>query len=695
MKFDERRARELLTRSVGRADADFRDGQCEAIQHVVEGRGRLLVVQKTGWGKSSVYFIATKLLREQGAGPALLVSPLLALMRNQIDAAARMGVRAVTINSTNEDKWDDVVAAVLGGAADVLLVSPEQFSSAKFIDQVLKKFVHRMSLLVVDEAHCISDWGHDFRPDYRLIERMLRSLPASMRVLATTATANARVIADLESVLGENLLVVRGDLARPSLALQTVRLPSAAERMAWLAEHLPGMRGSGIVYTLTIADSERVAAWLNARGIVAAAYSGAMDSEVRVSLEQKLLRNELKALVSTSALGMGFDKPDLGFVVHYQAPGSVVTYYQQVGRAGRAVRGAYGVLLSGIEEARVNDYFIESAFPTRDEVAAVLAALHAAPGGLGREALLARVNMRTPRLEQALKVLGLEQPAPVMKEGTRWRSTGAPVTDAFWQRAERLTALRRAEQEEMRRYIALESGHMEFLVRALDGDPAQSAPASHGLAPLPATVTAEAVRTAVEYARGNELLTIKPRLQAPKIVSSLSGLSGAIPAALQARPGRALCALDDAGYGPLVSAGRAAGRFDDDLVEACAALVERWRMDAAPEWVTCVPSLRRPALVADFARRLAAQLCLPFRAALAVREERPEQRTMRNRTHLLQNVDGAFAVAMPSLPPAPVLLVDDLVDSGWTLTVAAALLQRAGCGPVWPLALARGSVEVE
>jgi ATP-dependent DNA helicase RecQ len=191
------------------------------------------------------------------------------------------------------------------------------------------------------------------------------------------------------------------------------------------------------------------------------------------------------------------------------------------------------------------------------------------------------------------------------------------------------------------------------------------------------------------------LLTIKPRLQAPKIAPSLSGLSGAIPAALQARPGRALCALDDAGYGPLVSAGRAAGRFDDELVEACAALVERWRTDAAPEWVTCVPSLRRPALVADFARRLAARLRLPFRAALAVREERPEQRTMRNRTHLLQNVDGAFATAMPSLPPAPVLLVDDLVDSGWTLTVAAALLQRAGCGPVWPLALARGSVEVE
>jgi ATP-dependent DNA helicase RecQ len=693
MKFDERHARELLARGVGRSDADFRDGQREAIRHVVEGRGRLLVVQKTGWGKSSVYFIAVKLLREQGAGPALLVSPLLALMRNQIEAAARMGVRAVTINSSNEDEWQDAVAAVLNDAADVLLVSPERFSNAVFIEQVLSKIADRVSMLVVDEAHCISDWGHDFRPDYRLIERMLRNLPPTMRVLATTATANSRVIADLGAVLGENLLVVRGDLARPSLALQTLRLPGAAERMAWLAEYLPRIPGSGIVYTLTIDDAERVAAWLCARGIDAAAYSGGMTTEERVPLERRLLAGEIKALVATSALGMGFDKPDLGFVVHYQAPGSVVTYYQQVGRAGRAVQGAYGVLLSGIEEDRVNDYFIESAFPTRTDVESLLAALDAAPLGLTRDELLTRVNLRPTRLEHALKLLGLEWPAPVAKDGSRWRRTGAPLTEAFWERAERLTALRRAEQEEMRRYIALESGHMDFLVRALDGDPVQSSPPSHGLPPLPGTTPPDLVRAAVEFVRGAAALVIEPRKLAPKVTPSVSGVSGAIAPELRAQAGRALCAIDDVGYGPLVQAGRAAGRFDDALVEACAALLGRWRPDPEPEWVTCVPSLRHPMLVADFAQRLAARLALPFRAALVVREERPAQRTMRNRAQQLRNVDGAFDVTLPAQPPRPVLLVDDLVDSGWTLTVAAALLRRAGAGPVWPLALARGGRE--
>ena len=338
--YDASRALDLLRIGSGRDDAAFRDGQEEAIRHVVEGRGRLLVVQKTGWGKSFVYFIATKLLRESGAGPAILVSPLLSLMRNQIAAAERMGVRATTINSTNTDEWQKVAKQVTQNEVDILLISPERLASEGFLETVLNPIAATISLLVIDEAHCISDWGHDFRPHYRLIERTARTLPPNARLLATTATANDRVMNDLRSILGRDLHVSRGELARPSLSLQTIRLPNQAARLAWLADTVPQLPGSGIIYALTVADADMVNRWLVSKGIRSFAYHAGLETAERIRREEMLLTNEVKALVATSALGMGYDKPDLSFVIHYQMPGSVVHYYQQVGRAGRAIESA-------------------------------------------------------------------------------------------------------------------------------------------------------------------------------------------------------------------------------------------------------------------------------------------------------------------------------------------------------------------
>ena len=356
-EFDQDRALALLREGVAERSAEFRAGQAQAIRHVVTGAGRLLVVQKTGWGKSFVYFIAAKMLREAGQGPALLVSPLLSLMRNQIAAARRMGVEAETINSDNLTRWREVEDALRADEVDILLIAPERLANERFRNSVLAEVADRIALLVIDEAHCISDWGHDFRPHYRLIERTIRVLPPNLRLLATTATANDRVTEDLAEILGPNLTIARGDLHRPSLALQTMRLPSQAERLAWLADQLPKLPGSGIVYTLTVRDAEQVAAWLKSRGIKVEAYTG-QTGESRPELEQALLDNRVKGLVATTALGMGFDKPDLAFVIHYQTPGSVVAYYQQVGRAGRALDSAYGVLLSGREETDITDYFI-------------------------------------------------------------------------------------------------------------------------------------------------------------------------------------------------------------------------------------------------------------------------------------------------------------------------------------------------
>ena len=685
MTYNPARALELLRMGTGRADANFRDDQEDAIRHIVGGKGRLLVVQKTGWGKSFVYFIATKLLREAGAGPALLISPLLALMRNQIAAAERMGVHADTINSDNLNDWAAVEAKLRRNETDILLISPERLANERFGTEVLAPIAGQISMLVIDEAHCISDWGHDFRPHYRLLERIVKTLPPTVRLLATTATANNRVMDDLCAVLGPKLELSRGDLNRGSLSLQTIRLPSQAERLAWLAEQLATLQGHGIIYTLTVRDAYQVAEWLKSQGINVEAYTGETGDR-REALEQALLQNKVKALVATTALGMGYDKPDLAFVIHYQMPGSVVAYYQQVGRAGRALDAAYGVLLSGDEETNIADWFIRSAFPTRDEAASVLAALEAEPDGLSVPELLGLVNISKGRVDKTIALLSLESPAPIAKQGTKWQLTAASLSDEFWERAERLTAVRRAEVEQMREYVELPFGeHMRFLVRALDGDDTAVSPPA--LPPLPTTVNDAPVRQAVEFLRRTKL-PIEPRKMWPAGGMPQYGVKGFIAAGAQAQPGRALCIWGDAGWGLLVRKGKYRdGRFADDLVGACVRMVSEWAPNPPPTWVTCVPSLRHPDLVPDFARRLADALRLPFHTVIAKTDDRPEQKTMANSAQRARNIDGSLSLNGQPIPDGPVLLVDDMVDSRWTLTVSAWLLKNAGSGEVWPLAL--------
>lgn len=687
MAYDPKRALELLRIGSGRADATFRDGQEDAIRHIVEGKGRLLVVQKTGWGKSFVYFIATKLLREAGAGPALLISPLLALMRNQIAAAERMGVRAATINSDNQDEWKSVEAKLRRNEVDILLIAPEKLGNDWFNTEVLAGIAGQISLMVIDEAHCISDWGHDFRPHYRLLERIARTLPANLRLLATTATANDRVMEDLVAVLGPKMKVLRGDLDRDSLTLQTMRLPSQAVRLAWIAQQLSSLPGHGIIYTLTIRDANQLADWLKARGFAVEAYTG-KTGDRRKELEQALQENKVKALVATTALGMGYDKPDLAFVIHFQMPGSVVAYYQQVGRAGRALESAYGVLLSGDEEEGITDWFIRSAFPTRQEVDDVLGALNEAPEGLSIPDLMTCVNMSKGRIEKTITALSLESPAPIAKQGTKWQLTAAELGDGFWARADRLTKLRRAELQQMQEYVSRPFGqHMGFLIDALDGDSSTVSPPS--LPPLSEDVDQLLVREAEEFLCRTSL-SIEPRKKWPVGGMPQYGIHTASTIPYQAQPGKALCVWGDAGWGGLVRQGKYHdGHFSDDLVAACVKMIQEWNPQPSPTWVTCVPSLRHPELVPNFAQRLAAALGLPFHMVIAKTDARPEQKTMANSTQQARNIDGSLALNGQPIPPGPVLLVDDMVDSRWTLTVSAWLLRKSGSGAVWPMALSQ------
>jgi ATP-dependent DNA helicase RecQ len=676
-----------LRQSLAREDATFRDGQWPAIEALLAGR-RILVVQRTGWGKSVVYFLATRLLRDRGAGPTLLISPLLALMRNQIDAARRIGIRAATINSSNTEEWGEVTRRLLDDGIDILLISPERLANERFRDDVLIPVAGRIGLFVVDEAHCISDWGHDFRPDYRRIVSILTMLPRNVPVIATTATANDRVVEDVRHQMGD-IETFRGPLVRSSLRLQNVRLPSQAARLAWLAEHIPAFPGSGIVYTLTVRDTERVARWLEHKGIRARAYHG--DSADRVSLEDALLSNRIKVLVATVALGMGFDKPDLGFVVHFQRPGSVVHYYQQVGRAGRAVDDAYGVLLNGREDDDIIDYFIRTAFPPQAHVNDVLQALEDSDG-LSIAGLEAKLNLSHSKIEKALKFLAFESPAPVQKQGSKWHRTPVPFElDAG--RIAKLCDLRRAEQRQMQEYMDSSGCLMRFLSAALDdphaADCGRCANCNGGEV-VPRTYDRDLANEAVAFLRHSHN-PIEPRkLWIGKVAKH--GFQGRIRPELANESGRALCAYGDAGWGDLVRQGKyETSRYDDDLVQATAQMVSEWSPRPRPRWLTCVPSTRHPELVPDFARRLAAKLGIPFRPAVRKVAEHEPQKLMENSAQQLRNLDGVFAIDEGELVRGPVLLVDDMVDSGWTLTVVGALLREAGCPGVFPVALADAS----
>jgi ATP-dependent DNA helicase RecQ len=720
----------VLRELTGRPDAVFREGQDVAVAALVEQGQRALVVQRTGWGKSAVYFVSTALLRRRGTGPTLLVSPLLALMRDQVAAASRAGIRAVEISSANATEWDDVAAQLAADEVDVLLVSPERLTNPRFREEQLPDLVRRCGLLVVDEAHCVSDWGHDFRPDYRRIRDLLGTLPEGTPVLATTATANERVVADVAEQLGAGgvpVTTVRGPLARDSLRLGVLRLPTDRARLAWLAAHLGDLPGSGIVYTLTVAAAEETAALLRDAGYDVRAYTGRLDDADRREAEEALRANAVKALVATSALGMGFDKPDLGFVVHLGAPSSPFSYYPQVGRAGGAVVSADVLLLPGPEDLAIWQWFATSSMPREDHAAAVLSAM--ADGKAWSVARLETVaDVRRSRLELLLKVLAVDGAVERVQGG--WRSTGQPwVYDA--DRYARVHRTREAEQRAMIAYarpVDEAQCRMAFLQEALD-DPT-AAPCgrcdvcSGPWYPVDVPAGAAEAAAAVLDRPGVEL---PPRAQWPTGADRLGvEVRGKISPDEQLEPGRAVARLTDLGWGQrlrtLLGDDGVGGVVDleapgieedpdaafdvpvrhtpadpppdDELMKACARVLAAWDWAERPGAVIAMPSRRRPQLIRGVSEGLARMGRLPFLGSLSLAHGGPTGQPGGNSAFRLAGVWGRIVVgpelaeALRALGPAPVLLVDDLADSRWTMTVAGRELRRAGASAVLPFALA-------
>ncbi|MET9918850.1 RecQ family ATP-dependent DNA helicase [Streptomyces sp. NPDC006435] len=705
----------VLARLVGdpTGTARLREDQWLAIEALVADKRRALVVQRTGWGKSAVYFVATSLIRAQGGGPTVIVSPLLALMRNQVAAAARAGISARTINSSNTEEWETVQAEVAAGEVDVLLVSPERLNNPDFRDQVLPRLAAATGLLVVDEAHCISDWGHDFRPDYRRLRTMLADLPAGVPVLATTATANARVTADVAEQLGTgagtDALVLRGSLDRESLSLNVLQLPNAAHRLAWLGDHLKELPGSGIIYTLTVAAAEEVTAYLRQCGHTVASYTGRTENADRQQAEDDLLANRVKALVATSALGMGFDKPDLGFVVHLGSPSSPIAYYQQVGRAGRGVEHAEVLLLPGKEDEAIWEYFASVAFPPEEQVRRTIDALAHAGRPLSLPALEPLVDLRRTRLETMLKVLDVDGAVRRVKGG--WIATGEPwVYDS--ERYAWVARQRTAEQQAMREYATTTGCRMEFLRRRLDDEEATACGRCDNCAG--ARFDDQVSSVALDGARG-ELsrpgVEMEPRKMWPTGLSAVGvDLKGRIPAGEVSFTGRALGRLSDIGWGnrlrPMLAPQAPDAPVPDDVANAVVSVLADWAKgpggwasgaeDAAPRpvGVVTVASQSKPRLIQSLGGRIAEIGRMPLLGSVTYAPGATDLRISRTNSaqrvralHEALTVEPGLADALASAG-GPVLLVDDLADTGWTLAVAARLLRRAGTQGVFPLVLA-------
>jgi ATP-dependent DNA helicase, RecQ family len=669
--------------------SSFREGQDKAILAALNNK-RTLVVQKTGWGKSLVYFLTTRILRDSGRGPTIVISPLLSLMNNQMNSANKFRLNAQTINSNNKDDWEVIIEEILNDSIDILFISPERLGNKEFVDKVISKIEKSIGMLVVDEAHCISDWGHDFRPDYRRIVNIIKRLPRNVPLIATTATANDRVINDIRTQLGDELLILRGPLTRESISIDIIKLGNQAERLAWLSENLKKLNGTGIIYTLTVDDTKLVANYLREKGYDIESYYGGLTAEERSIKEEKLLNNKIKALVATVALGMGFDKGDLSFVIHYQKPGNVVAYYQQIGRAGRAVANSNAILMCGEEDDEISNYFINSAFPTQDEMIKVVDSIKM-NDGIKEKQILSLVNMKSGRLEKCLKYLEVDGAIYKEKNSKYYPTTNNWEPNLEYSHA--ISEIRRYELKRMNDYIETDQCLMEFIAKELDDTSAKRCGKCMNCRSNDFTnkVNSRDVIDATEFLKGNHMV-IEPRKQWPTGIDINTGGKITIAPEHKMEQGIVLCSYGDAGWGKIVREGKYSKEyFGDDLVDASAKVLKQKISEWDIKSVVYVPSLKRPTLVKDFAYRLAMMLRLPCYDAIEKIADTPQQKTLENSYYQCENVIKGFGIKQDLKFLGNTLIIDDMVDSKWTFTYCTYLLKSGYADKVYPFALAKTS----
>ncbi len=663
--------------------AEFREGQEEAIHNILEGK-RALVVQKTGWGKSLVYFLATKIIRMETHRLTMIISPLLALMDNQIESAHKLGMRIKTVNSENREEWGNIIEEINHNSVDALIISPERLGNDEFKRMLSHDISYKIGLFVVDEAHCISDWGHDFRPDYRRIADIIKMLPPNVPVLATTATANDRVVNDIKAQLGNDIVVSRGSLMRKSLAIQVIMLDTKEERLAWLSNSINDIPGTGIIYCLTVNDCLLVEKWLKENAISCESYYASVDKERKKEIVDKFMDNQFKVLIATVAFGMGFDKGDISFIIHFQKPGNVVAYYQQIGRAGRAIDKAYAILLCGNEDDEINRYFIDSAFPTEDTMQKVIQTVTEHPGIKLME-FEKSVNMSHTTINKCLKYLLVN--GDIYKDGGVYYKT-PKAWEPDLEKSLKITQIRKNELKQMNEFVNISGCYMKYIADALDDINTQPCGCCRNCrqenifnveVPLDDVIRAQAFIK-------NDYNIIEPRKRWPMGVKISD--KNAISADRRCEEGRVLCNYGSAGWGRHVSDCKyKKGNFDEQLVDASVKLLRSFVSDNQIAWITSIPSIRRPELVKNFAMRIADKLGLPYQESVVKTCDNQHQKELNTSYLQFKNADESFEV-VNVLEGKDVLLIDDMVDSRWTFTVCGYKLRDKGCGRVFTYALA-------
>lgn len=664
-----------ILKSVYGENASFREGQYEAIEATMTNK-RTLVVQRTGWGKSLVYFMCTKLFKKMNRGFTMVISPLLVLMENQAEMAKKLGIKCDVLNSTVRDRRSEILEKLTTDQLDLIFITPETLFNEE-VQRELPKF--NIGLFVVDEAHCISDWGHDFRLEYGKVGKIISSLSSNVAVLATTATANDRVINDLKKQFNEDVFISRGPLSRRSLHIQVLDLQSKIDRYAWLLENLNKIPGTGIIYCLTQRDCDYLADFLGKNNISAMSYYSKSQDMEQTNEEalKKFRNNKIKAIVATVKLGMGYDKDDISFVIHYQSPSNIVAYYQQIGRAGRKINDAYIFLMSGKEDEDINNYFIETAFPTRYEAEQVIDSIESRDGSRKGE-IINDVNARTGRIDKALSFL--ENEGFIRRDRLYYRTPKTFVYDD--KHYSEVTNIRKSELSQMKQLIETKDCYSKFCVNCLDDKTAENCGKCsncigkdiiEGL-----SISLDSREKAAQYINAL-ILEFEPRKRWPdnkKIEHILE-------------KGIYLSKYGDPGYGQMVKEGKySKEKFCDELV-AKSANVLKERIDLNGYAITNVSSLRSN-LVADFAQRLADKLGLKY-VDLLEKSPADPQKEMENSTYQCNNALNSFCVKSGGYVPQKLILVDDIVDSKWTLTVCGYLLMEAGCEQVVPFALADSS----
>lgn len=658
--------------------AIFRDGQYEAIESVFTHK-RSLVVQRTGWGKSLVYFMSTKINRENGAGFTIVISPLLVLMKNQFEAANKLGLNCCILNSETKDKRKIDIEGIKRNQYDLVFITPETLFSNEIYNE-LPNF--RIGLFVIDEAHCISDWGHDFRLEYCKLNQVIKILPSQVPILATTATANNRVVADLEKQLGSNVYISRGCLHRESLAIQVLRMKDKAERYAWILKNINSLPGSGIIYCLTTNDCDYLAEFLSKNGILAESYHASLEQDRCQEIEKRFYHNKIKVIVATIKLGMGYDKEDIGFIIHFQRPANIVNYYQQIGRAGRNIDYANIFLMSGKEDEEIHDYFINTAFPTFEEAQEVVDLLENI-SDLTLGFIQSRINIKKNRLAKTL--IFLENEGIIFKDKSKYsRSTKKFVYNKDYYNS--IIEIRRKEQEDMRKLIKNDICYSKFIINSLDDmTDIKCGKCSNCLGKeiISSKLTIDEKQKAAEYINSKTLAIIPRKQWATTSKTKQTKIE------FQNEIGICLSKYGDVGYGEIIKNCKT-NKIDYPIeivnrsVEVLKPLIKEHNI----KYATYVPSLRND-MFAKFAKKVVAECGIKLIEPIK-KVSNWQQKTMQNSSHQCYNALISYEVNS-ALPKEPIILMDDMVDSKWTLTVCGYKLRENGCTAVYPFALTDSS----